>query len=88
MSHRKPEPPQTARRAREDSLETTDGVLIVARIGPLGVTRDRGGRVLISLAADPRASVLLHPDQVARLHHALGCSLWPYGRPPRDEDDA
>lgn len=87
MSRRKPAPDDRARRARADSLETTDGVLEYAKVGPLAIHRDRGGRVLVSLAADPRAHVILTPDEVARAHHALGCALWPYGARPVTDDD-
>lgn len=87
MSRRKPEPDRTAERARADSLETIDGVLEYAKVGPLAIHRDRGGRVLISLAADPRAHVILTPDEVARAHHALGCAIWPYGEKPRDDEE-
>ena len=82
MSHRRDKPASTARR---DALETIDGTLAYAAIDGLTLHRDRAGRVLIALGADPRGSVLLEPDAVARLHHALGCSLWPYGEKPEDD---
>ena len=81
MSHRRKTEPNTA---RGDATETIEGVLVYARIDGLTLHRDRAGRVLVALGADPRGSVLLEPDAVARLHHALGCSLWPYGEKPEE----
>lgn len=82
MSHRKPEPRDTARAARADTLETTDGLLTFARIDGHTLHRDRAGRVILTPPGDNRAGSILEPDAVARLHHALGCALWPYGQRP------
>lgn len=71
--------------ARQDSLETIEGTLVYAKVDGLTLHRDRAGHVLVALGADPRGSVLLNPDAVARLHHALSCSLWPYGEKPADD---
>ena len=84
----RPSAPRTPQaQARADALETSDGVLEFARVDGLDLRRDRSGRVLVSLGCDPRASVLLEPDAVARLRHALACSAHPYGVPPVTDDE-
>lgn len=82
MSRRKPEPRTTE---RADALETTDGILTFARIDGHTLHRDRAGRVILTPPGDNRAGSILEPDAVARLHHALGCALWPYGTKPDSE---
>ncbi len=73
-------------RPQRTTLETIDGWLVHAEVHGLKVSRDRAGHVLIALGADPRGTVLLDPADVARLHHALACALWPYGENPNRED--
>ncbi|QDH93144.1 hypothetical protein QDA02_gp21 [Microbacterium phage Margaery] len=86
MSHRRADPHASARAARADSLETSDGILEHARVGGLDFHRDRQGNVLVTLGADPRGNALLDREQVARAHHALACALWPYGEKPEEPD--